>query len=192
MKKKSFRGAMVLVLVFWMGVGAMAAPTFQEGGKLPEFKLPVPSEEEHQEYLGLTGKGDFELEEIDAEVVIIEIFSMYCPHCQREAHKINTLYELIGQQEGLQKKVKLIGIGAGNSAFEVNIFRETYQVPFPLFADEDFAIHKALGEIRTPYFIGMKLKNGGHEIFYAELGGFESAEDFLELVLKRSGLKEGQ
>ena len=47
------------------------------GGQLPEFTLPVPKNDEHQEYLGLAGKDDFKITEISAEVIIIEIFSMY-------------------------------------------------------------------------------------------------------------------
>ena len=47
------------------------------GGKLPEFTLPVPKSDAHQEYLGLAGKDAFKISEISAEVVIIEIFSMY-------------------------------------------------------------------------------------------------------------------
>jgi hypothetical protein len=47
------------------------------GGQLPEFTLPVPKSDEHQEYLGLAGKDAFKIAEISAEVVIIEIFSMY-------------------------------------------------------------------------------------------------------------------
>jgi hypothetical protein len=47
------------------------------GGKLPEFTLPVPKSDEHRKYLGLEGKESFEIPEIKADVVIIEIFSMY-------------------------------------------------------------------------------------------------------------------
>ena len=47
------------------------------GGKLPEFSLPVPKSDEHQEYLGLAGKESFKISEISADVVIIDIFSMY-------------------------------------------------------------------------------------------------------------------
>ena len=47
------------------------------GGKLPEFTLPAPKSDEHQEYLGLAGKESFKISEISADVVIIEIFSMY-------------------------------------------------------------------------------------------------------------------
>jgi len=47
------------------------------GGKLPEFTLPVPKSDEHQKYLGLAGKESFKISEISADVVIIDIFSMY-------------------------------------------------------------------------------------------------------------------
>jgi len=47
------------------------------GGVLPEFSLSVPKSDEHQQYLGLAGKESFNISEISADVVIIEIFSMY-------------------------------------------------------------------------------------------------------------------
>lgn len=46
------------------------------GGVLPEFDLSVPKNNEHQKYLGVAGK-TFTIPEIKAEVVIVEIFSMY-------------------------------------------------------------------------------------------------------------------
>ena len=48
-----------------------------EGSVLPQFDLTTPENPEHQQYLGVTGKKSFAISEIDAEVVIIEIFSMY-------------------------------------------------------------------------------------------------------------------
>ena len=47
------------------------------GSVLPEFRLPVPKSDAHQDYLGVGGKEVFSIPEIRAEVVIIEIFSMY-------------------------------------------------------------------------------------------------------------------
>ena len=80
----------------------------------------------------------------------------------------------------MKGKIKLIGIGANNSLFEVKHFRDTYQIPFPLFADGDMAIYNALGgKLRTPYFIGLKIKDkGAHEVFFTQLGGFEKADAF--------------
>ncbi|PNV85854.1 MAG: hypothetical protein C0610_09665 [Desulfobacteraceae bacterium] len=92
-------------------------------------------------------------------------------------------------RKDLKNKIKLIGIGSGNSDFEVNFFRKKYEVPFPLFSDEDYSIHKAVGEVRTPYFIGVRLKkDGSSEVFYSKLGGFKNADKFLELMVKLSGL----
>jgi len=103
---------------------------------------------------------------------------------------VDELYEKIEKDKALKTTVKLIGIGAGNNEEEVKIFKDAYKVPFPLFADDDFAIHKALGQVKTPYFIGITIhEDGSHEVFYSELGAFKQAEDFLKLMVKLSGLK---
>lgn len=102
---------------------------------------------------------------------------------------MNELYRIMQARKNLKNKMKLIGIGTGNSDFEVNFFRKKYEVPFPLFSDEDYSIHKALGEVRTPYFIGVKLKSdGSSEVFYSKLGGFKDANEFLKKMITLSGL----
>jgi hypothetical protein len=47
------------------------------GGKLPEITLAAPQNTELQLYLGVGGKQTFAVPEIKAEVLLIEIFSMY-------------------------------------------------------------------------------------------------------------------
>ena len=184
--------AIMLTFVLWAPLTSATSVPPAKGAQLPKTDLPVPNDPAERLYLGLSGKGTFQIPEIKAKVVIIEIFSMYCPYCQREAPEVNKLYQAIEADRNLRGKIKLIGIGAGNSQFEVEVFRKTYKVPFPLFPDEDFTLHKCFGETRTPYFIAIQIdENGSHLVIYSKLGGTKGAEKFLKQITQLSGLGAG-
>ncbi len=191
MKKIVILLAVMTILSLGLGFSALPANKPPEKGEvLPVINLPIPKNPVEKGYLGLSGDGFFKIPQIKANVVIVEIFSMYCPYCQKDAPGVNQLYNVIDNNPDLKNKIKLIGIGAGNSSYEVEVFKKTYTVPFPLFPDKDFTIHKACGDVRTPYFIVVKINNDGtHQIVHSQLGGYPGAEPFLELVLKSSGLK---
>ena len=161
-----------------------------KGGTLPPIRIPLPKDFHERDYLGISGQGYFRIPQIKTTIVIIEIFSLYCPQCQASAPEVNAFYQMVDQIPDLKKKIKMIGIGAGNTVLEVNTFKEKYKVSFPLFPDEHFNIHKELGEVRTPYFIVVKIKKDRSlEVIYSEEGAFGEAEAFLQLILKLSGIK---
>ncbi len=179
----------LLFLTFVSPVFAADSPP-AKGGRLPPIKLPIPKDPGEKKYLGLSGSGFFRVPQIKADVVIIEIFSMYCTQCQKIAPGIDELYHLIGNDVRLKDKIKMIGIGAGNSRHEVEVFKKTFRTPFPLFPDDDFTIHEALGNVRSPYFIAIKInKNGTHEVIHSELDSFKDADTFLGLLIDASGLQ---
>jgi peroxiredoxin len=181
--------AIMLTFVLWASPTNATGIPPAKGEKLPKTDLPVPNNPEERLYLGLRGKGSFQIPEIKAKVVIIEIFSMYCPYCQREAPEVNKLYQAIEGDHNLRGKVKIIGIGAGNSQFEVGVFREKYNIPFPLFPDEDFTLHRCFGETRTPYFIAIRInEDRSHKVIYSKLGGIGGAQQFLKKIIHLSGL----
>lgn len=68
--------AVMLVLMFKVGLVA-AAPPPARGDVLPPITLPVPENPAHKRYLGLEKQGVFQVPQIKARIVIIEIFSMY-------------------------------------------------------------------------------------------------------------------
>jgi hypothetical protein len=72
--------ALCCVSLGWVASFSSIAAEHQppaEGGALPAITLPMPKDADHQAYLGLAEKKEFTVADIAAEVVIIEIFSMY-------------------------------------------------------------------------------------------------------------------
>jgi peroxiredoxin len=168
---------------------AAAAPPVK-GEPFPAITLPIPKDAEEKNYLGLTGSGSFKITQVKAQAVLIEIYSMYCPYCQKDAPGINELFQAIEKDPELKGRIKIIGLGAGNSAYEVGVYKKTYNVPFPLIPDERFALHKALGETRTPYFILVRPDQGGTGLVtYSELAGFKGVDSFLEILRKSAGIQ---
>jgi peroxiredoxin len=103
---------------------------------------------------------------------------------------VNEFYQAVEQREDLKGKMKIIGIGIGNTAADVQYFKEKYKVPFPLFPDEDKSIYTALGKPRAPHFIAVKIeKDGSPQVFYSKLGAFGKSDKFLALMLTLSGLE---
>ncbi|MBI5583245.1 MAG: TlpA family protein disulfide reductase [Deltaproteobacteria bacterium] len=191
--KKRFRFFLGILLIcgeLLPAPGRAATDPPAKGALFPALTLPGPKNVEDRDYLGLSTAGPFKLTQLQVPLIIIEIFSMYCPICQKEAPLINELHQAIEKDPQLKGQIKLIGIGAGNTLFEVDFFKKKYQVPFPLLPDETFVLHKALGETRTPYFFVVKLNKGeAPRVIYSELGGIKRVESFLETIRQSAGLK---
>lgn len=190
MQKKLFAALVVGIFISLVAHAALAQKAPQAGDILPEMELIKPSDETHLKYLGLSGSGTFRIHQIKADAVIIQIFSMYCPYCQADAPNVNRLYGMIANNPQLKDKIKIIGIGAGNTQFEVNTFRKKYKVEFPLIPDADFKIHKIIGEVRTPFFIVAKLDGSKKpKVIYSKLGAHEDIEAFLKEAIKLANIK---
>lgn len=189
MRSKLFRMGLVSVILSGIALGICWADTAGPaiGDSWPEIRLEVPADSTHRTYLGLGDSGTFTVDQIKAELVIVQIFSMYCPHCQREAPGVNAFYQRLQADPKISKRIKLIGIGAGNSRFEVDFFRKTYKIPFPLFPDGKFAIHKQLGQVRTPYFYGITSTGSQTKVIHTHLGGVEEMYPFIDTYIAPGG-----
>ena len=89
------------------------------------------------------------------------------------------------------KNVKVIGIGVGNSEYEVDAFRKKFSVPFPLFSDKDFVTYQEIGDVGTPFFILARLdkKDAPLRILHVNEGQMESANGFFKDILNKSGAR---
>ena len=154
---------------------------------LADLNFNSPENLADKKYLGLSDGKNFKLPQVKARLLIIQIFSMYCPVCQRDAHAVNELYDLLQKVPGLRDEVKMLGVGTGNTPYEVNVFREKFKVAFPLIPDDNFAIQKALSdEIRTPTFVVVKPTAAGKlEIVLTKVGEIKESGEFLKKIMEK-------
>ncbi len=188
MRLYSFSILITLTLLFFFTTASVAQQK-TDLKPLPDITLTVPENNKYAQYLGLTGAPGtpFTLDDIDADVLVIELFSMYCPYCQNAAPTVNELYAKMEQLKRPDFKAVLIGIGANNTELEVETFRKGFDIAFPLFADSEMSIYKALSGAGTPTFIICKKVDGKKVIVFTKPGGFTDAQEFLDLLLRRAG-----
>jgi hypothetical protein len=159
MEKKTLFILGALVATFLLGSGtsgqvhAKEIKLIKEGDLFPEVPLPVPLNPKDRVYLGLPEGKTFTFKDIKADLVLVEILSVYCASCQAQAPTYNKLYALIEDDPKTKGRIKLLGIGAGNGDIEVNDFRQNYKIPFPIIPDPQFVMHEAIGGSRTPFSI---------------------------------------
>ena len=191
MKKFLYGIIMVLSIMAFVQTISAADRTPATGEPFPDITLSMPEKSIQKEYLGLKGNGSFRPSQIKAELLIIEIFSMYCPYCQKEAPNVNELYRIISGREDIKNKIKIIGIGAGNTPLEVDVFRKQYAIEFPLFSDESFSVHTAIGGVRTPFFFVIRTRPGEPGVIvYSNVGTLHDPQQFLDLIMKQAALKQ--
>jgi len=134
------------------------------GDYFPDIPLSGSLSSNDEKYLGLLGRKAFSLSDIRPKVLWIEVFSIYCAVCQKQATKFNRLYELVQTDDFMSGNMKMIGIGTGNNNKEVAHFRKYYDVMFPLIADPDFKVHEALKKARTPLVILLDKRSRPYKI----------------------------
>lgn len=156
------------------------------GQIFPDVVLTGVLSDADKAYLGLEGEGPYKLSSVKTEVVILEIYSMYCPFCQKEAPDMVRMHGMI-REKGLEDRIKIIGVAAGNSQVEVDVYREKFAIPFPLLEDYGYVIHKSCGEVGTPFFYVLKRGDGGmFRIMSTRLGQTHGAEAFLDNVIDKT------
>jgi peroxiredoxin len=168
--------AMVLCFVLLPDT-ARAAGLPQKGGALPSFQLPVPASENDQRYLGVNGP-TFQLKEVQCQVLLVEILGAYCPLCYQQAPLFSKLFGRLNKRN-LGDRVKMLGVAIGATPMEVEQLRKNGSYEFPVVQDESFAVHKLLGEPRTPFTLLID-KDG--RVLYAHLGVIEDVDAFYLVI----------
>lgn len=153
-------------------------------GPIAQIVLPVPAEARDATYLGLAeGKSEFSPADVKARILVIQLFDMYCMLCQEQAGEVNRLYGLV-QASDIKDHVRFLGIGKKNTQTEADIYRDRYEVPFPMLPDPQKANTLLLGEERTPSFTIVDLEQ--KKIVHRQWK-LTSADDFMAKLKAAAG-----
>jgi peroxiredoxin len=166
-RKLTFLISMILFVSCFFGgylktVEAETIELIKAGDFFPEVPMQVPDDPKERAYLGLTEGKTFTLKQVKADLVIVEILSVYCPSCQLQAPIYNKLFDLIENDPETKGRIKIIGIAAGNGILEVKDFRDKRNVLFPILPDPNFDMHRAIGGSRTPFTIYVRQDPSGN------------------------------
>ncbi len=154
------------------------------GDTLPLLTSRQELSEADRKYLGIKqggflffGSPEFSVQDIDAEVIVVEFFNCYCTSCQAQAPILNKVYAKIVEDKNLAQRVKFIGIGAGNNMREIARFKQEKEVPFPIIPDQDFSLYEAIGDPGgTPFTLIVK-KSAAEAIVASAHMGLEKESD---------------
>lgn len=128
-------------------------PSMAVGDLFPAISLAPVSDADARAYLGVAENQYFTLQEVQAEVVLVEIMNTNCLSCKRQAAVLNEVYGMIAADGRARSKIKLLAIAVGNTDTEITAFKDSFQVPFPIIADPEYLAWDATGRSGTPLSI---------------------------------------
>ncbi|MBI4644019.1 MAG: TlpA family protein disulfide reductase [Deltaproteobacteria bacterium] len=177
-KSRWFVWSCCLALLLFVAAVSLAADVEPKVGQsVGNVKFPKPASDEEAKYLGLDKAAEFTLKDIKAPYVLVEQFSTTCPHCLHQAPIMNQLYNLVEQDAALKGKIKFMGLGQGNDANAVKMWKAFQKIPFPQIADSKSTFGDALNF--HPYPVSVLLDKSG-KILWVHIGTFESADEALK------------
>jgi thiol-disulfide isomerase/thioredoxin len=177
-KKSSFA-----FLSFVLLLSLAALPAFgyvAAGNKLGDLEFGAPLTAEDAAYLGVPADKPFKLSQLGAPFLLVEVFATGCSHCYMHAPQMNKFFELVNKDPQASKKLKILGLAAGDTKDNCVAWKKQCKVPFAMVADPDRKVTDKLNIMGTPTTILLN-KNG--DVLHAKAGAFESPEAFLKELI---------
>lgn len=177
---------LVLFLCFFMPVLGISAslksrtPILRSGDLFPSLSLPNLLGTNGKRYLGLGEKAEFPLVDIQAEVLVVKFLNSNCVYCIKSLPVFDEIFQTIERDQNLRKRIKILGISAGDTPAEVAFFEKQHAIPYPIFPDPEFIAHKAVYEPTVPFVVITKRdRQGRWVVATVHVGLTFSAEGFV-------------
>ena len=140
----------------------------KKGDAFPEVALKTPAQANDRTYLGISGDNPFKINDLKAEVILVEIFDVYCLPCQKQVPLYKQLFGQIQSNPAAKDRIKMIGIAVGNDEAEIKKFRDHFQVPYPIISDQKYLLHEAVGGPPAPFSVIVRKEPGGKSALVAD------------------------
>jgi hypothetical protein len=128
---------------------APAAPG--PGDPFPDFRGSILDRDKDTKALGLDPAARFfNLADLKFAVLVVELLHEDCLACQDRIPVYNQLARWLKTDPGIAAQAGMLGIGSGSSLRSAARFRKTHQPAFPVFADPDRSLFRALGSPVLP------------------------------------------
>jgi thiol-disulfide isomerase/thioredoxin len=152
----------------------------RSGDLFPPISFPDVLKVEERRYLGAEEKPLRSVAEIEAEVLVVKFLNSNCVYCIKSLPVFDEIFQQLEEDPGLRKKIKILGISAGDTTGEVATYKERYKVPYPIFPDPEFKAHKAVHEPTVPFIVITKRdREGKWVVASTHVGLTFSAESFV-------------
>lgn len=168
---------LLAALMLSLGGGAEAMELPEAGAVLKPFPIITPPLEADRAYLGVGGES-FTLADVKAEIIMLEFSGVYCPICHDQAPSVGKLFKRI-QRAGLADRVKIFSVAGGATQMEVDSIRDQYNASYPIIRDPDFAVHRVLGEPKTPFTL---LLRPDGTVLWSHLGRIKDFDMFYQTI----------
>ncbi|MGA1823389.1 MAG: TlpA family protein disulfide reductase [bacterium] len=154
------------------------------GDHFPAMRFDLTLQKMSSHYFGIKKAKEIDISEINAQVLIVEVLSVYCVSCMSQTAYDRELFSMILTNEKTAGKVKMIGVAAGNNLREVNNFIEEFSVPYPVFPDYKFFHYDMVGQVRTPFKLFLlKKRDKGFEVVKTEAGLNENVKETFRTIV---------
>lgn len=135
-----------LWLALLLSVPAYCGPLLR-GAEIPDLSADPLAEPDGYAKLGLTQtSGPVKLTDIKGEILILELFNRFCMSCLKQTAELEKFNQDI-QKAGLADKIKILGIGIGNSGPDLVAFKKVVPYSYAVAPDQRFNFYYDIGDL---------------------------------------------
>lgn len=149
-------------------------------------RLPASFSAEQRTQLGLEAseQPDFGLEELTETRLVLVLFDLYCPVCQKSAENLRQLHVALTEQF---PNTPMLAVGSGDTPLEAATFARKFELAMPVTSDRERALASAFDASKTPAVLLLERASTDKpfEVTWSREGYF--GHEHLDALLARLG-----